>query len=298
MDQEKLKKIDNRFQSVLDRLSLEKLDTYLYRFKGKNAGIQRIYGGQVIAQAYIAANSTLDEDVHLHSLHAYFLRPGDMEYPIIYDVERTRDGGSFTTRRVVAIQKGEPIFDMALSFHKKEKGPSHQIDMIDIPGPEECISELEVKKKMIDKVPLKYRDFFLRERPIEIRNLPGEGMFEEPKKKPPHKHVWMKAVGKIPDDVVQHQAILAYASDMGLLSTSMNPHRLSFAKGNVMSASLDHAMWFHRPFRADEWMLYSTDSPSASNARGFNRGSVYTEDGVLVASAVQEGLMRIVKDSR
>ena len=169
--------------------------------------------------------------------------------------------------------------------------------MIDIPGPEECISELEVKKKMIDKVPLKYRDFFLRERPIEIRNLPGEGMFEEPKKKPPHKHVWMKAVGKIPDDVVQHQAILAYASDMGLLSTSMNPHRLSFAKGNVMSASLDHAMWFHRPFRADEWMLYSTDSPSASNARGFNRGSVYTEDGVLVASAVQEGLMRIVKNS-
>jgi acyl-CoA thioesterase-2 len=218
-----------------------------------------------------------------------------MEYPIIYDVERTRDGGSFTTRRVVAIQKGEPIFDMALSFHKVEKGPSHQIDMLDIPGPNECTSELEVRKKMIDKVPAKYRDFFLRERPIEIRNLPGEGMFEEPTKKEPYKHVWMKAVGKLPDDVVHHQAILAYASDMGLLSTSMNPHKLSFAKGNVMSASLDHAMWFHRPFRADEWMLYSTDSPSASNARGFNRGSVYTEDGILVASAVQEGLMRVVK---
>ena len=289
------KKALNKLIKLLD---LEHLEENLFRGQSENIGGPRVFGGQVIGQALTAAVRTVPSKRFVHSLHAYFLRPGDMEYPIIYDVERTRDGGSFTTRRVVAIQKGEPIFDMALSFHKKEKGPSHQIDMIDIPGPEECISELEVKKKMIDKVPLKYRDFFLRERPIEIRNLPGEGMFEEPKKKPPHKHVWMKAVGKIPDDVVQHQAILAYASDMGLLSTSMNPHRLSFAKGNVMSASLDHAMWFHRPFRADEWMLYSTDSPSASNARGFNRGSVYTKDGVLVASAVQEGLMRIVKDSR
>ena len=283
---------------LIKLLDLEHLEENLFRGQSENIGCPRVFGGQVIGQALTAAVRTVPSKRFVHSLHAYFLRPGDMEYPIIYDVERTRDGGSFTTRRVVAIQKGEPIFDMALSFHKKEKGPSHQIDMIDIPGPDECISELEVKKKMIDKVPLKYRDFFLRERPIEIRNLPGEGMFEEPKKKPPHKHVWMKAVGKIPDDVVQHQAILAYASDMGLLSTSMNPHRLSFAKGNVMSASLDHAMWFHRPFRADEWMLYSTDSPSASNARGFNRGSVYTKDGVLVASAVQEGLMRIVKNSR
>ena len=288
------KKALNKLIKLLD---LEHLEENLFRGQSENIGGPRVFGGQVIGQALTAAVRTVPSKRFVHSLHAYFLRPGDMEYPIIYDVERTRDGGSFTTRRVVAIQKGEPIFDMALSFHKKEKGPSHQIDMIDIPGPEECISELEVKKKMIDKVPLKYRDFFLRERPIEIRNLPGEGMFEEPKKKPPHKHVWMKAVGKIPDDVVQHQAILAYASDMGLLSTSMNPHGLSFAKGNVMSASLDHAMWFHRPFRADEWMLYSTDSPSASNARGFNRGSVYTEDGVLVASAVQEGLMRIVKNS-
>ena len=288
------KKALNKLIKLLD---LEHLEENLFRGQSENIGGPRVFGGQVIGQALTAAVRTVPSKRFVHSLHAYFHRPGDMEYPIIYDVERTRDGGSFTTRRVVAIQKGEPIFDMALSFHKKEKGPSHQIDMIDIPGPDECISELEVKKKMIDKVPLKYRDFFLRERPIEIRNLPGEGMFEEPKKKPPHKHVWMKAVGKIPDDVVQHQAILAYASDMGLLSTSMNPHRLSFAKGNVMSASLDHAMWFHRPFRADEWMLYSTDSPSASNARGFNRGSVYTEDGVLVASAVQEGLMRIVKNS-
>jgi acyl-CoA thioesterase-2 len=286
------KKALNKLIKLLD---LETLEENLFRGQSENIGGPRVFGGQVIGQALTAAVRTVPEKRFVHSLHAYFLRPGDMEYPIIYDVERTRDGGSFTTRRVVAIQKGEPIFDMALSFHKVEKGPSHQIDMLDIPGPNECTSELEVRKKMIDKVPAKYRDFFLRERPIEIRNLPGEGMFEEPTKKEPYKHVWMKAVGKLPDDVVHHQAILAYASDMGLLSTSMNPHKLSFAKGNVMSASLDHAMWFHRPFRADQWMLYSTDSPSASNARGFNRGSVYTEDGTLVASAVQEGLMRVVK---
>ena len=286
------KKALNKLIKLLD---LETLEENLFRGQSENIGGPRVFGGQVIGQALTAAVRTVPEKRFVHSLHAYFLRPGDMEYPIIYDVERTRDGGSFTTRRVVAIQKGEPIFDMALSFHKVEKGPSHQIDMLDIPGPNECTSELEVRKKMIDKVPAKYRDFFLRERPIEIRNLPGEGMFEDPTKKEPYKHVWMKAVGKLPDDVVHHQAILAYASDMGLLSTSMNPHKLSFAKGNVMSASLDHAMWFHRPFRADEWMLYSTDSPSASNARGFNRGSVYTEDGILVASAVQEGLMRVVK---
>ena len=286
------KKALNKLIKLLD---LETLEENLFRGQSENIGGPRVFGGQVIGQALTAAVRTVPEKRFVHSLHAYFLRPGDMEYPIIYDVERTRDGGSFTTRRVVAIQKGEPIFDMALSFHKVEKGPSHQIDMLDIPGPNECTSELEVRKKMIDKVPAKYRDFFLRERPIEIRNLPGEGMFEEPTKKEPYKHVWMKAVGKLPDDVVHHQAILAYASDMGLLSTSMNPHKLSFAKGNVMSASLDHAMWFHRPFRADEWMLYSTDSPSASNARGFNRGSVYTDDGTLVASAVQEGLMRVVK---
>ena len=164
-----------------------------------------------------------------------------------------------------------------------------------IPGPEEWQSEIQIRKQRAERVPEKMRDFFLRERPIEIRSMPGEDMFQEAKKKPPYKYMWMKAVDRLPDDISLHQAILAYASDMGLLSTSLNPHRLSFASGNFQSASLDHAMWFHRPFRADEWMLYSTDSPSASNARGFNRGSVYTEKGVLVASAVQEGLMRVVK---
>lgn len=286
------KKALNKLINLLD---LEQLEDNLFRGQSENIGGPRVFGGQVLGQALTAAVRTVDKKRTAHSLHAYFLRPGDMEFPIIYDVDRIRDGGSFTTRRVVAIQKGEPIFNTSISFHKKESGPTHQIDMPDIPSPEECKSEIQIRKQIAERVPEKMRDFFLRERPIEIRSMPGEDMFQEAKKKPPYKYMWMKAVDRLPDDISLHQAILAYASDMGLLSTSLNPHRLSFASGNFQSASLDHAMWFHRPFRADEWMLYSTDSPSASNARGFNRGSVYTREGVLVASAVQEGLMRVVK---
>ena len=286
------KKALNKLINLLD---LEQLENNLFRGQSENIGGPRVFGGQVLGQALTAAVRTVDKKRTAHSLHAYFLRPGDMELPIIYDVDRIRDGGSFTTRRVVAIQKGEPIFNTSISFHKKESGPTHQIDMPDIPSPEECKSEIQIRKQIAERVPEKMRDFFLRERPIEMRSMPGEDMFQEAKKKPPYKYMWMKAVDRLPDDKSLHQAILAYASDMGLLSTSLNPHRLSFASGNFQSASLDHAMWFHRPFRADEWMLYSTDSPSASNARGFNRGSVYTREGVLVASAVQEGLMRVVK---
>ena len=286
------KKALNKLINLLD---LEQLENNLFRGQSENIGGPRVFGGQVLGQALTAAVRTVDKKRTAHSLHAYFLRPGDMELPIIYDVDRIRDGGSFTTRRVVAIQKGEPIFNTSISFHKKESGPTHQIDMPDIPSPEECKSEIQIRKQIAERVPEKMRDFFLRERPIEIRSMPGEDMFQEAKKKPPYKYMWMKAVDRLPDDKSLHQAILAYASDMGLLSTSLNPHRLSFASGNFQSASLDHAMWFHRPFRADEWMLYSTDSPSASNARGFNRGSVYTREGILVASAVQEGLMRVVK---
>ena len=286
------KKALNKLINLLD---LEQLENNLFRGQSENIGGPRVFGGQVLGQALTAAARTVDKKRTAHSLHAYFLRPGDMEFPIIYDVDRIRDGGSFTTRRVVAIQKGEPIFNTSISFHKKESGPTHQIDMPDIPSPEECKSEIRIRKQIAERIPKKMRDFFLRERPIEMRSMPGEDMFQEAKKKPPYKYMWMKAVDRLPDDISLHQAILAYASDMGLLSTSLNPHRLSFASGNFQSASLDHAMWFHRPFRADEWMLYATDSPSASNARGFNRGSVYTREGILVASAVQEGLMRVVK---
>ena len=286
------KKSLNRLIKLLD---LEQLENNLFRGQSENIGGPRVFGGQVLGQALTAAHRTVDKKRTAHSLHAYFLRPGSIGTPIIYDVDRIRDGGSFSTRRVVAIQNGEPIFNTSISFQIREKGLSHQIDMPDILPPEKCVSDLEIRKQLANKVPKKMREMFTRERPIELRSLPGEGMFQSASKRPPYKYMWMRAVSKLPNDINLHQAILAYASDMGLLSTSLNPHKLNFASGNFQSASLDHGMWFHRPFRADEWMLYSTDSPSASNARGFNRGSIYTRKGVLIASAVQEGLMRVVK---
>ncbi len=283
----------NRLIKLLD---LEQLENNLFRGQSENIGGPRVFGGQVLGQALTAAHRTVDKKRTAHSLHAYFLRPGSIGTPIVYDVDRIRDGGSFSTRRVVAIQNGEPIFNTSISFQIREKGLSHQIDMPDILPPEKCVSDLEIRKQLANKVPKKMREMFTRERPIELRSLPGEGMFQSASKRPPYKYMWMRAVSKLPNDINLHQAILAYASDMGLLSTSLNPHKLNFASGNFQSASLDHGMWFHRPFRADEWMLYSTDSPSASNARGFNRGSIYTRKGILIASAVQEGLMRVVKD--
>ena len=287
------KKSLNRLIKLLD---LEQLENNLFRGQSENIGGPRVFGGQVLGQALTAAHRTVDKKRTAHSLHAYFLRPGSIGTPIVYDVDRIRDGGSFSTRRVVAIQNGEPIFNTSISFQIREKGLSHQIDMPDILPPEKCVSDLEIRKQLANKVPKKMREMFTRERPIELRSLPGEGMFQSASKRPPYKYMWMRAVSKLPNDINLHQAILAYASDMGLLSTSLNPHKLNFASGNFQSASLDHGMWFHRPFRADEWMLYSTDSPSASNARGFNRGSIYTRKGILIASAVQEGLMRVVKD--
>ena len=286
------KKSLNRLIKLLD---LEQLENNLFRGQSENIGGPRVFGGQVLGQALTAAHRTVDKKRTAHSLHAYFLRPGSIGTPIVYDVDRIRDGGSFSTRRVVAIQNGEPIFNTSISFQIQEKGLSHQIDMPEILPPEKCVSDLEIRKQLANKVPKKMREMFTRERPIELRSLPGEGMFQSASKRPPYKYMWMRAVSKLPNDINLHQAILAYASDMGLLSTSLNPHKLNFASGNFQSASLDHGMWFHRPFRADEWMLYSTDSPSASNARGFNRGSIYTRKGILIASAVQEGLMRVVK---
>ena len=286
------KKSLNRLIKLLD---LEQLENNLFRGQSENIGGPRVFGGQVLGQALTAAHRTVNKKRTAHSLHAYFLRPGSIGTPIVYDVDRIRDGGSFSTRRVVAIQNGEPIFNTSISFQIQEKGLSHQIDMPEILPPEKCVSDLEIRKQLANKVPKKMREMFTRERPIELRSLPGEGMFQSASKRPPYKYMWMRAVSKLPNDINLHQAILAYASDMGLLSTSLNPHKLNFASGNFQSASLDHGMWFHRPFRADEWMLYSTDSPSASNARGFNRGSIYTRKGILIASAVQEGLMRVVK---
>ncbi len=276
--------------TMLETLDLERLEENLYRGVSPQVGWQRVYGGQVIGQALVAAGRTVDGRP-AHSLHGYFMRPGDPEIPIIYEVDRYRDGRSFTTRRVVAIQHGKPIFTMAASFHGAEQGFDHQIAMPDVPEPEELPSELEILGRFPDTIPANIRAYFERERPIELRPV-GLRDYLNHKKSEPVQHVWIRASAEMPDDVALHQCVLAYASDFTLLDTSLLAHGRSVFDPDLQLASLDHALWFHRPFRADEWLLYSQDSPSAFGSRGFNRGSIFTRKGVLVASVAQEGLIR------
>jgi len=278
-------------KSVLDHLVLEQIETNLFRGTNVEMGSPRVFGGQVIGQALIAASSTV-EDRAAHSLHGYFLRPGDLRVPIVYEVDRIRDGKSFTTRRVVAIQKGEAIFNMSVSFQKDEEGLSHQIDMPDVPMPEDLPTEIEMFQKMVESGTPEMKQMLDRDRPLDMRRVEPYN-YAKPEKRAPLQHTWIKAVDPLPDDVYVHQCVLAYASDMGILSTCMLPHGKSFMSG-MMTASLDHAMWFHRIFRADEWILFAQDSPTAGGARGFNRGSMFTRDGILVASVAQEGLIRQV----
>lgn len=280
---------------LVDLLDLEPIEHNLYRGNSRDIGGKSVYGGQVLGQALMAAGRTV-EGRHAHSIHAYFLRPGDMSAPIVFDVDRIRDGKSFTTRRVVAIQHGRPIFNMAASFQVAEEGVEHQDEMPDVVGPDELPSELELRKMVVNLVPEKFHKVFLQPQPIEFRPVDPVNPFQ-PDKRPPQNYVWFRADGKLPDDVSIHQSILAYASDYGLLVTSMLPHGLSLMQRNVQVASIDHAMWFHRPFRADEWMLYATDSPSAGNSRGFTRGSIFSRDGTLIASVAQEGLIRLRLDT-
>lgn len=280
---------------LVELLNLETIEHNLFRGQSQDIGGRSVFGGQVVSQALVAATRTLQDDRHTHSLHAYFLRPGDMKAPIVYEVDRIRDGGSFTTRRVVAIQHGEAIFSMSCSFQTLEEGLEHQaVDMPDIPAPEDVEPESEIRKRLAHKIPERFRDTFTQERPIEIRPIEPIDFFN-PEKKQPRKQVWFKTNGKLNDSLSLHQALLAYASDFGLLGTGMMPHGLSFVDPSVQAASLDHAIWFHHPFRADEWLLYDMESPSASNARSFNRGLIYNQQGQLVASVVQEGLMRVRK---
>jgi acyl-CoA thioesterase-2 len=277
-------------KTLLEILDLEPLERNLFRGRSPQVGWQRVFGGQVIGQALVAASRTVDS--HLtHSLHGYFMRPGDPEVPIIYQVERYRDGRSFTTRRVIAIQHGEPIFTMAASFHKDEPGFNHQIEMPDVPAPEDLPSEEELKAHFLKKMPGYIRQYWERDRPIELRPVRLRN-YLKPKKTDPRQSVWFRATKTLPDDVPLHKCVLAYASDMTLLDTSLLPHGRSLFDPEMMLASLDHALWFHRRARADDWLLYSQDSPSASGALGFNRGSIFTRDGVLVASVAQEGLIR------
>lgn len=281
----------NIVDDLLTQLDLEQIEVNLFRGDSRDIGGRSVFGGQVLGQALIAAYSTVEER-SVHSLHGYFLRPGDMEAPIVYDVDRIRDGKSFTTRRVVAIQHGRAIFNMSASFQIPEEGVDHQIDMPDVAGPEDLQSEVELRRAVAHRVPEKLRQAFTRERAIEIRPVEPMDIFE-PEKHPPYKHCWIRARGALPDDPHLHECVLAYASDFSLLGTAARPHGISFLQGQVQAASLDHAMWFHRPFRMDDWLLYAMDSPSAAGARGFNRGNLFARDGRLVASVAQEGLLRL-----
>ncbi|MBN9025820.1 acyl-CoA thioesterase II [Kaistia sp. MMO-174] len=277
---------------LLSILNLEPLEHNLFRGRSFDPGWQRVFGGQVIGQALVAASRTVT-DRPVHSLHGYFLRAGDPAAPIVYEVERVRDGGSFSTRRVVAIQHGQTIFIMSASFHIREAGLDHQIAMPDVPAPEELPVDGEIGAALLDGAPPGVRRYWERLRPIELRPVDLKGYFrrDEPRS---HQAIWIRAKTTIGDDPVLNSCVLAYASDLTLLDTTLLAHGRSAFDAGLQVASLDHALWFHRPLRMDDWLLYVEDSPSAFGARGFNRGSLFDRRGVLVASVAQEGLVRPV----
>lgn len=279
---------------LLEILNLEQIELDLYRGLTPARQGQRIYGGQVVAQALTAAYRTIEGRL-CHSMHAYFIRPGDPSIPILFQVDRARDGGSFSVRRVTAIQNGKQIFNLAASFQVVEDGFDHQAPMPKVPGPDELPTEAESMNKVAEKMPPEMRKMMSRPRPIEMRGRDAFGFGGNTKPTEGKSDVWIRATGAIGDDPRMHQVILAYASDMNLLSTAMRPHGVVWQTPGLQSASLDHAMWFHKPSNFNDWHLYTQDSPSASGGRGFVRGSLYTQDGTLVASVAQEGLMRMRK---
>lgn len=283
--------------NLLNTFNLERIERNIYRGVSPKVGWQRVFGGHVICQALLAAQETVDKERHVHSLHGYFMRPGDPENPIIYNVDRIRDGGSFTTRRVVAIQHGEAIFSMSLSFQKLEEGLEHQIEMPDVPLPDQLPSETDLLKKMGDTLPDNVRTYLERERPIELRAVDMTHYFSN-KKLDPVQNIWMRTNGSAPKDYLIQNALLAYASDMTLLDTSLFAHGKAVADPSLQVASLDHSMWFHQPFDMSEWHLYSQDSPRSSGGRGLSRGSIYNLKGELVASCAQEGLIRPRKSGK
>jgi acyl-CoA thioesterase-2 len=312
--------------ALLTLLDLERIEHNIFREQSVDIGSGAVYGGQALAQSLVAAARTLDDPERIcHSMHGYFILPGDVDAPIVYEVDRLRDGKSFTTRRIVAIQHGRAIFNMAASFQRPEDGHEHQSRAPhrpgepdgesdapvapgtdseiggegaagDVPGPEDLPSELELIREVEDRIPADKRPFYTRERPIEFRPVDPANPFD-PQAKAPVRRMWFRARGSLADagrdDPRTHRSVLAYASDYGLLGTALRPHALSFVQPNLQLASLDHAIWFHRPVRVDEWLLYAMDSPSASGARGFTRGEIFTQTGTLVASVAQEGLMRV-----
>ncbi|EGH98992.1 acyl-CoA thioesterase II [Pseudomonas syringae] len=276
-------------------LTLEAIEENLFRGHSQDLGFRQLFGGQVLGQSLSAASQTVEEDRHVHSLHGYFLRPGDAGLPVVYQVDRVRDGGSFSTRRVTAIQKGKPIFTCSASFQYDEEGFEHQTVMPKIVGPENLPSELELATRRAHLIPDAMHDKFLRPKPIEFRPVTAEDPYD-PKPSEPVKHVWFRADGSLKDVQSLHRYMLAYASDFNLLTTSLLPHGKTVWQRDMQVASLDHSLWFHNDLRTDDWLLYAMDSPWAGNSRGFSRGSIFNRAGQLVASVSQEGLIRHRKD--
>ncbi len=291
MGKDACERVATVLEELLELLKLEKIEENIFRGTSQDLGFGNIFGGQVLGQSLSAASQTVSEERSAHSLHAYFMRPGDPAKPIVYQVDCIRDGKSFTTRRVVATQSGRAIFSMSASFHVPETGFSHQDGLPDVPGPEGIKSELERSREVEDKIPPAIRNLILCDKPIEIRPVNPMNPFA-PEKKEPVRHVWFRTIKQMPDDMAVHKYMLAYASDFGLVATSMYPHARTFWDPKMQVASLDHAMWFHRDFRMDDWLLYSIRSPSASHARGLNIGNIFTRDGRLIATTAQEGLIR------
>ncbi len=279
------------FKELLEMLDLERIEVDLFRGIGTGGETSvRIFGGHVIAQALRAAYNTV-EDRLCHSLHAYFIRPGDPTTPVIYRIDESRDGRSFTTRRVTATQHGKQILNMTASFHIEEESFDHQHIMPDVPGPDGLKSRVELREKQVQQLSEKRQADFLRPRPIEIREIEPRA-FIDPEPVSDINHLWFRMQGSKGLSADMQHCLLAYASDMNLLGSSLRPHGLTWFKGNIMTASLDHAMWFHGPIKFEGWHLYSMDSPFTGGARGFNRGSIYTQGGKLIASVAQEGLIR------
>jgi acyl-CoA thioesterase-2 len=286
-------KLQNVVNELIDVLKLEQQDETHFIGRSKDLGFPKVFGGQVIGQGLSAASQTV-KNRQPHSLHAYFLRPGDASHPINYEVEIIRDGGSFSMRRVVASQFGKQILNMSISFQQEETGFEHQDVMPNVPGPEHFASELDLYREHASEIPDKIRDLFVADRPIECRVVENQNPFR-PRHGIAKRHMWIKSVAPLPNNQLIHQSMLAYTSDYGFLETALVPHGISIGNRYLNIASLDHAIWFHRPFKLDDWLLYVADSPSASGARGFVRGQIFNREGELVASTIQEGLIRYLK---
>lgn len=280
-------------QELLAILDLERLEHNLFRGRSPKESWQRVFGGQTVAQALVAAQRTVQPDRHVHSLHGYFMRPGDTSLPIVYEVDRIRDGGSFTTRRVIATQHGQAIFSLEASFQGDEEGLDHQVPMPpDVPRPDTLLSQRELMRKFGDAVTEGIKRYWERDRPIEMKPVMLEH-YTSREKLDPRQNIWIRTTGRVPSDRAMQSAVLAYLSDMTLLDTSTFAHGRAIFDPDIQAASLDHAMWFHRPHPLDGWLLYIQDSPSTGGSRGFTRGTLYAEDGTLIASVAQEGLIRL-----